>query len=161
MPLRHSQPDPECGASRCTRVGTMSMLLEISRRGFGKGFGVPWSRGSNRNLRSKDSPTNLPTFCACSIVRSIASVRRRATIILWPRGGTSTLSTIASTATSTTVYIALVSRLRRRRTKKPLSRCSRRSIGWKYGRRTRAICWARLTEGDIRLFTTLIRFDSV
>ena len=41
-------------------------------------------------------------------------------------------------------------------------RCSRRWTGWRSGSRTRAICASdTLTEADIRLFTTLVRFDAV
>ena len=46
--------------------------------------------------------------------------------------------------------------------RRPLTPSSRGSIGWKSGWRAGA-SWSatQLTEADIRLFTTLVRFDAV
>jgi glutathionyl-hydroquinone reductase len=46
--------------------------------------------------------------------------------------------------------------------KKPLRRCSRRLTGLNHDWNQRVTSSAtRLTEADIRLFTTLVRFDSI
>ena len=47
-------------------------------------------------------------------------------------------------------------------TRRRSRRCSRRWTGWRSGWRSRASCaTTRFTEADIRLFTTLVRFDPV
>ena len=63
---------------------------------------------------------------------------------------------------STTASTKPASPRRRRPTKRRWRRCSRGWIGWRRGwPQQRFLVGAQLTEADIRLFTTLVRFDAV
>ena len=68
----------------------------------------------------------------------------------------------SSTGASITASTALVSRPRKRLTRRPSTYSSTPSTTSRPGSTASAISWGRgLTEADWRLFTTLVRFDAV
>ena len=87
--------------------------------------------------------------------------RVRATIIRRRCEKRSTISIVGSTTTLTTGYIKPVSPPASRPTMKPLTRCLPRSNAEQILGQHRYLTGNQLTEADIRLWTTLVRFDPV
>ena len=102
------------------------------------------------------------TSSACSIRRSTASARRRATITLRICAPRSTRSTRASIRPSTTASIAAASRGKQAAYEEAVVALFETldALEARLAER-RFLCGDRVTEADWRLFPTLVRFDPV
>ena len=133
------------------------------------------------NKRVPDYPKGItvPRSSTCRRVRSSPTTSRRSRWTSRPSGPSSTdrarrsctprryaarstRSPSASTPRSTTASTAAGSPVRRRPTTRPTTGCSPRSTGSPNGlTRQRYLVGDTITEADVRLFTTLARFDPV
>ena len=111
----------------------------------------PSSPTTSRRSRSTSPPSGRRTTATAPPTST-----RRSCATRWTR------SCSASTPRSTTGCTAAGSPARSARTTRPTSGCSRRWTGWRSGSTDqRYLMGDTITEADVRLFTTLARFDAV